>query len=97
MLSPAEPVVCIILFSRIVVFKNLLPKVIAMTAIGIDAETVSPAFKARYTVEAPNMIPKIAPVMIDLIVSSAITVSAGTKGLNFGCCSAIQLILVDGR
>jgi hypothetical protein len=35
------------LFSRIVVFKNLRPSVMAITAMGMDAETVSPAFKAR--------------------------------------------------
>ena len=63
----------------------------------MDAETVSPAFNARYTVEAPKIIPNIAPVMIDLMVSSAITVSAGTNGLKFVCGSAIQLILVNGR
>jgi hypothetical protein len=56
--------------------------VIAITAIGIDAETVSPAFNARYTVDAPKMIPKIAPVKIDLTVNSAIFVSAGTNGLK---------------
>ncbi len=31
------------------------------------------------------MIPNIAPVIIDLMVSSAIFVSAGTKGLNLVC------------
>lgn len=45
--SPAEPVVCIMLFSRMVVFRNFLPSVIAITAIGMDAETVRPAFSAR--------------------------------------------------
>jgi hypothetical protein len=55
----------------------------AITAIGIEAETVRPAFNARYTVEAPKMIPNKAPVRIDLTVNSAILVSAGTKGLNF--------------
>jgi hypothetical protein len=47
MLSPALPVVWIILFSRIVVFKKSLPNAIAKTAIGIEAETVRPAFNAR--------------------------------------------------
>ena len=73
-----------------VVFKNFLPKVIANTAMGMDAETVSPAFKARYTVEAPKIIPKAAPVRIDLTVSSAIFVSGETKGLILLDCSAIN-------
>ncbi len=42
------------LFSRIVVRNNFRPIVIAITAMGIDALTVRPAFKARYTVAAPN-------------------------------------------
>ena len=44
---PAEPVVCIMLFSRMVVLKNFLPIEMASTAIGIEAETVSQAFNAR--------------------------------------------------
>ena len=49
---------------------------------GMDAETVNPAFKARYTVDAPKMTPKILPVMIALMVNSFIFVSGETKGLN---------------
>jgi hypothetical protein len=59
------------LFSRMVVFRNFLPSVIAITAIGIDAETVRPAFKARYTVEHPKIIPNNDPKNTDLIVNSA--------------------------
>jgi hypothetical protein len=44
----------------------------ARTAIGIEAETVSPAFNARKTVAAPNKIPKNAPIIIDLRVNSGI-------------------------
>jgi hypothetical protein len=46
-LSPAEPVVWIILFSNMVVFKNSLLRAMAITAMGMDAETVRPAFSAR--------------------------------------------------
>jgi hypothetical protein len=46
-LSPADPVVCMILFSRIVVLRKSFHKAMERTAIGIDAETVSPAFNAR--------------------------------------------------
>jgi hypothetical protein len=41
--SPADPVVCTILFSRIVERPNARKILIESTAIGIDAETVSPA------------------------------------------------------
>ncbi len=78
------------LFSRIVVFKNFLPSVIANTAIGMEAETVKPAFNARYTVDAPKIIPKAAPVRTDLIVSSAICDSGDTNGLNWLVFSAIN-------
>jgi hypothetical protein len=38
---------------------------------GMDADTVRPAFKARYTVEQPNKIPKSAPNPTDFTVNSA--------------------------
>src|SRR6202030_558176 len=41
--SPADPVVCTILFSRIVDRPNARKILIDSTAIGIDADTVSPA------------------------------------------------------
>ena len=65
-----------ILFSRMVVRRNFRPSVIATTAMGIDAETVSPALRARYTVAAPKMIPKAAPVSTDLTVNSAYSFQA---------------------
>src|ERR1700754_553737 len=83
MLSLALPVVWMILFSRMVVLKSFRPRVMASTAMGIEAETVSPAFKARNTVEAPNRIPKILPISRALKVSSFISVSGLTKGWNF--------------
>jgi hypothetical protein len=51
--SPADPVVCTILFSRIVVFRtpntreNKRNSVIDSTAIGMLAETVSPTFRTK--------------------------------------------------
>ena len=45
--SPAEPMVCTMLFSRIVDEPKRLNSEIASTAIGIDADTVSPALSAR--------------------------------------------------
>ena len=41
--SPAEPVVCTMLFSRMVERPSARSRLIESTAIGIDAETVSPA------------------------------------------------------
>ena len=49
---------------------------------GMDAETVSPAFNASYTVEAPKMIPKILPVIMAFTVNSFTFASGETKGLN---------------
>ena len=45
--SPAEPAVWMMLFSRMLVRSSLRPSEIASTAIGIEAETVRPAFSAR--------------------------------------------------
>ena len=45
--SPADPIVWTMLFSRMVDEPSRLNTEIASTAIGIDAETVSPALSAR--------------------------------------------------
>src|SRR2546427_564382 len=44
---------------------------IASTAIGIDALTVRPARRPRYTVDAPKINPKSTPMTIALAVNSA--------------------------
>src|SRR5271167_1833106 len=59
--SPADPVVCTILFSRIVDRPNARKMLIDKTAIGIDADTVKPARNPTYTVTAPNSSPNNAP------------------------------------
>ena len=41
--SPADPVVCTMLFSRMVARPRARSRLIERTAMGIDAETVSPA------------------------------------------------------
>ena len=57
--SPAEPVVCTMLFSRIVAgrlpnsFAKKRNRVIDITATGIEAETVMPTFSTKYSDEAP--------------------------------------------
>ena len=76
--SPAEPIVWTMLFSRIVEPPSFFRTEIASTAIGIEALTVRPARRPRYTVEAPNNSPKSTPRMIALAVNSAIESVAGT-------------------
>ena len=68
--SPAEPVVCTMLFSRIVERPNARRMLIDSTAMGIDAETVSPARSPTYTDTAPNSTPNSAPKMIARSVNS---------------------------
>ena len=80
--SPAEPIVCTMLFSRIVERPNARKTEIDSTAIGIDADTVRPTFSARYTVEAPNRTPNKAPKITALAVNSAGASVAGTNGSN---------------
>jgi hypothetical protein len=49
---------------------------------GMEADTVSPAFNARYTVDDPNKIPNNAPKTTDFTVNSATFFSGGMKGLK---------------
>ena len=76
--SPAEPVVCTILFSRIVDLPNARRMEIDSTAMGIDAETVSPARNPTYTETAPNSAPKIAPRITARQLNSVSVLDAST-------------------
>jgi hypothetical protein len=80
--SPAEPVVCTMLFSRIVDLPNARRMEIESTEIGIDAETVSPARRPTYTDTAPNSAPKIAPRITARQLNSVIVLDASTYGRN---------------
>src|SRR5438132_13085451 len=80
--SPAEPIVCTMLFSRIVEPPSFFRTEIARTAIGIDALTVRPARRPRYTVDAPKSRPNSDPMTTALSVNSAGDCDAGTYGLN---------------
>src|ERR687894_2090960 len=82
--SPAEPVVWTMLFSRIVDLPRVRKKATASTAIGIEAETVSPILRARYTLEAAKTMPRRAPSTTARIVSSAGLCVGGTKGRKAG-------------
>src|SRR5262245_1113529 len=82
--SPAEPMVWTMLFSRIVEPPSRFNTEIASTAIGMDALTVSPARRPRYTVEAPKSRPNKMPRTIALNVNSGGDFVAGTYGVNSG-------------
>src|SRR5205807_7310417 len=69
--SPADPIVCTMLFSRIVEPPIFFSTEIASTAIGIEALTVRPARRPRYTVDAPNSNPNSTPITIAFAVNSA--------------------------
>ncbi len=61
--SPAEPAVCTMLFSRIVAsripnFDRSRKIVMEITATGMDALTVTPTFSARYSDDAPKIMPR---------------------------------------
>jgi len=76
--SPAEPVVCTMLFSRIVDFPNARRMEIESTEMGMEAETVRPARSPTYTDTAPNKTPKIAPRKTARKLNSVRLVDAST-------------------
>ena len=81
--SPAEPIVCTRLLSRMEFFfmmTRITP--IEITAAGMDAETVIPTRSPRYALAAPNTIARMTPMSTDVTVISAVTFSAGIYGLN---------------
>jgi hypothetical protein len=87
--SPAEPAVCVMLFSRIVdsrppIFLATPNRVMAMTATGIDALTVSPTFSTRYSDDAPKIMPSTVPMIRARQVSSGRLLEAGIYGLTAG-------------
>ncbi len=84
--SPAEPAVCVMLFSRIVALRSpnmmLIARnsVIESTATGIDAETVRPTRSTRYRDDAPKTIPSSVPASTDWKVNSGIDALSGMYG-----------------
>src|SRR4030095_12218973 len=80
--SPADPMVWTMLFSRIVEPPRRLSTEMASTAMGIEALTVRPARRPRYTVDAPKIRPNNAPRMMARIVNSATDMFAATYGWN---------------
>lgn len=55
---------------------------IAITAAGIDAETVIPTRSPRYAFAAPNITARIIPITMEVTVNSGVTFDAGIYGLN---------------
>ena len=55
---------------------------IAITAAGIEADTVIPTLSPRYALAAPNTTAKIIPMTTDATVISGVIFSAGMYGLN---------------
>src|SRR5262245_54843420 len=72
------------LFSRMVEPPSRLRTEIASTAIGIEALTVRPARRPRYTVDAPKIRPNSTPMTIALAVNSAGDCDGETYGWNAG-------------
>ena len=84
--SPAEPIVCTILFSRIDSLFNstrIIP--IEITAAGIEAETVMPTFNPRYAFAPPNKTASMMPKITLVAVNSDTLFSAGINGLKLFC------------
>ncbi len=81
--SPAEPIVCTILFSRIESRLNIIRMTpMEITAAGIDADTVIPTRSPRYAFAPPNKTASSIPRTIETGVISGSTFSAGIYGLN---------------
>src|SRR5229473_8308369 len=76
--SPADPVVCTMLFSRIVERPNARRMLIDSTEIGIDADTVNPARSPTYTVTAPKSSPNTPPSSTARNENSVRLCAAGT-------------------
>ena len=86
--SPAEPAVCITFDSRIVasrmpIFDSKRNNVIAITATGIEADTVRPVFSTKYSDDAPKMMPSSVPTMSGTGVNSRNVVTSGMYDLKF--------------
>lgn len=68
--SPALAMVCTMLASRIAERFRAFKMPMAITAAGIDAETVIPAYKPKYTLAAVITIPTKTPMVIAVKVNS---------------------------
>ena len=84
--SPAEPIVCTILFSKTESFLKIMRITpIEMTAAGIDADTVIPTRSPRYAFAPPNKTASMMPKITLVAVNSDTLFSAGINGLKLFC------------
>ena len=80
-LSPALAMVCTLLFSRMLTSLNISRRmIIDMTAAGMLAETVIPAYKPRYAFAAVIRTPSTIPTPSTRTVSSGTVTSGEMKG-----------------
>src|SRR3954469_8084877 len=90
------------LFSRIVALRmpnaleNTRNRVMDRTAMGTDAETVSPTLRTRYRDDAPNTIPRIPPRRTGTGVNSGIRASSGTYGLCSATWPSVGVLIGTG-
>ena len=76
--SPAEPMVCTILFSNTESFFRMTRMTpMEITAAGIDADTVIPTRSPRYALAPPKRMAKRIPKITDVAVNSGTVFSAG--------------------
>ena len=80
--SPAEAAVWTILFSSMFLSLNAINIAIEITAAGILALTVIPAYMPRYAFAAPIIIESTTPKIKALAVYSGNDFSGGIYGLN---------------
>ena len=95
--SPAEPIVCTRLLSKIELRRSKPRRIpIDTTAAGIDADTVIPTRSPRYAFAAPKTTANKTPTITAVMLNSFISFSAGTKGLNssFSFSKAMPPVLV---
>ena len=77
--SPAEPMVCTILFSRIEFLRSKMRITpIEITAAGIEADTVIPTRSPKYALAAPKTIANKTPITMEVTVISGVIFSAAT-------------------
>ena len=92
--SPAEPIVCTMLFSRMESLRRITRIIpIEITAAGIEADTVIPTRSPRYAFAAPNTIDRRIPIKSAVTVNSGTTLSAGIYGLKSFLLLSISLFL----
>src|SRR5260221_2031209 len=92
--SPADAIVCTKLFSRIVDPPSVRRIAIEMTAAGMLAETVRPAYRPRYAFALPRISASATPSTIPRAVNSRGAVSAVEECSEVGVATASLYAIV---